>query len=147
MNKNAPRRSDNVTRTLHVNGVTKRKPASAKAFTACRSLQSAKAVLEFLGLSYSQFGIEYSRLAGGRQLSRQSVYKMVTAKRLSDDMLQVIGQLVSNRLTRICNETIGVSIMQNSPLMIVAYRRCDECQALYAIDRPDVRRCKKHRRS
>lgn len=139
-------RSKTVSTRLRLGHVTKRKPASAKAYTACRSLQSAKAVVEFLGLSYSQVGTEYGRLLNVRAPSRQSVYKMISARHLSDDLLQVLGQLLSNRLTRMCEETIGIAIMQNSPLHVRPYRYCNDCGEMYAIDRPDVKRCPKCRR-
>ena len=139
-------RSRTVVPTLRRHSVTKRQPASAKAYTACRSLQSPRAALEFLGLSYSEFGIEYSRLVGGHAFSRQSVYKMLNARLLTDNALQVLGQLLSNHLTRICGETIGVSIMQNSPMHVSAYRRCNDCGDLYEIDRPNTQRCSRCRK-
>lgn len=145
MKKSDHSRYSGVARGLRTNGVPTRNQASHIAFITCRTFQSAKCVLEFLSLSYSQLGIEYSRLIGGRQLPRQAVYKMLNAKRINDDMLQVLGQLISNRLTRICGETIGISIMHNSPMIITAYRHCDDCGKMYALDRPDVKRCKKCR--
>jgi hypothetical protein len=131
---------------LRRQGVPKRKPASAVAYTSCRSLQSARAVIDFLGLSYAELGSEYARLNGGRPLSRQAVYKLLSAQRLSDNALQALGQLLSNRLTRMCGQTIGVTIVQNSPMKITAYCYCDDCRAMYAIDRPNVRRCPKCRK-
>lgn len=139
-------RSKSVVATIHRTAVPKRKPASTVAYVACRSLQSAKAVIDFLGLSYSEFGAEYSRLIGGHSLSRQAVYKMLNAPRLTDNVQQALGQLLSNHLTRLCREEIGISIMQNSPLRITAYRHCSDCGDWYAIDRPDVKRCPKCRR-
>ncbi|CAG0954380.1 hypothetical protein GPROT1_00329 [Gammaproteobacteria bacterium] len=136
-------RSKPVSTRIRNYGVTKRKPASAKAYTACRSLQSPKAVIDFLGLSYSQAGAEYARLMGGRSATRQSVYKALSAKRISDDWLEVLGQLISNRLTRLCGETIGITIVQNSPMHVVPWRYCDDCGSMYAIDRPDVKRCRR----
>lgn len=132
-----------VSPRLRRHAVPKRKLASTIAYTSCRSLESAKAVIDFLGLSYSEFGSEYARLIGGRPASRQAVYKMLSAKLLTDSVLQVLGQLLSNRLTRLCGETIGINIIQNSPMHVSAYRRCDDCKALYAIERPNTRRCPK----
>lgn len=146
MNPRRHSRSKTDTATLHRHAVPTRKPASTIAYTACRSLQSGKAVIDFLGLSYSEFGAEYSRLLGGRAMSRQAVYKMLAGRLLTDNVLQVLGQLLSNRLTRLCGETIGVAILQNSPMRVIAYRYCNDCGAMYAIDRPDVKRCTKCRK-
>jgi hypothetical protein len=142
-----PSRSRTVSARLHRASVPKRKPASAKAYTACRSLQSARAAIDFLGLSYSEFGAEYSRLLGSaRSLSRQAVYKMLNAPRLTDNAQQVLGQLLSNHLTHLCGEEIGITIVQNSPMHVTAYRHCDNCRSLYALDRPDLRRCPRCRK-
>lgn len=78
-------------------------------------------------------------------MSRQAVYKELVKPWISDDMLMVLGQLISNHLTRICGETIGIDIIQNSPMRVTPYRYCDDCHKMYAIDRPDVKRCKKCR--
>lgn len=123
----------------------RRLKASAQAMAVCRTLESPKAILDFLGISYSQAGAEYARLMGGRSAARQSVYRSLSAKRMSDDWLQVLGQLISNRLTRICGETIGVSIVQNSPMHVTPYRYCNDCGKLYAIDEPHALRCRKCR--
>lgn len=139
-------RSRNVVSKLRHNRVPTRQPASTRAYRACRALECPKAVLEFLGISYSEAGQEYARLIGGKAGSRQAVYKALNGKRLSDDWSQVLGQLLSNHLTRICREPIGIDIMQNSPMHVTPYRYCDDCGSLYAIDRPDVRRCKKCRK-
>lgn len=146
MAKNRQSRSQHVSATIRPHRVTKRKLASTVSFTVCRSLETPKAALDWLGITYSQAGSEYARLMSGRPQTRQSVYKALAGKRLSDDWMQVIGQLISNRLTRICGETIGVVIMQNSPLKIMSYRYCDDCRAMYAIDRPDTRRCPRCRK-
>jgi hypothetical protein len=146
MTKNSRSRSKPVSTKSRPRVVPARKPASTRAYTACRPLQSVKSVIEFLGLSYSQVGAEYGRLLGGRAITRQAIYKMISGKRISDDLAEVLGQLVSNRLTKICGETIGVTVIQNSPLKITPYRYCDACGHLYAIDRPNVKRCPRCRK-
>lgn len=112
---------------------------------ACRPLESARAVIEFLGLSYSEVGAEYGRLMGGKPISKQAVYKIINAPRLNEAMLQVLGQLISNRLTRTCGLTVGVQMIQNSPLHVIPYLPCASCGELYPIDRPGVRHCLKCR--
>lgn len=145
MTKNGHSRLSHDSPRLRAHNVPKRQPASTRAYKACRPLQSPKAILDLLGLSYSQVGSEYARITGGRQMSRQAVYKALVKPWISDDMLLVLGQLISNHLTRICGETIGIDIIQNSPMRVTPYRYCDDCRKMYAIDRPDVKRCKKCR--
>src|SRR5512138_1249006 len=135
-----------VARRVRNGRVPKRLKPSAKALAVCRTLESTKAILDFLGISYSQAGAEYARLMGGRSAARQSVHRSLSAKHISDDWLQVLGQLLSNRLTRICGETIGIAIVQNSPMHVTAYRYCNDCGRMYAIDLPNATRCKKCRK-
>lgn len=147
MTKNHYPRSKQVSTRIRRGSVPMRKQASTIAFTILRAIETPKSALEVLGMSYSDFGLEYIRLLGGHSMTRQAVYKMLNAARVSDNALQVLGQLLSNHLTRICHEDIAIEIVQNSPLHITAYRHCDDCGAWYAIDRPDVKRCKKHRKA
>jgi hypothetical protein len=108
---------------------------------ACRPLDSASAVIEFLGLSYSEVGMEYGRVSGLNQISKQAVYKMLKAPRVNDAMLNTLGQLISNRLTKACGVTVGIQMIQNSPLHVIPYIPCAACGELYPIDRPGVRHC------
>jgi hypothetical protein len=108
-------------------------------------LRDAKSVIEFLGLSYSEVGIEYGRITGGGKVSKQAVYKKVNAKFLDDGMLLTLGQLMSNRLTVKCGTDVAVSIAQNSPLTITPLLHCATCGDWYQIDRPGVRNCLKCR--
>jgi hypothetical protein len=146
MTKNRRSRSKTVSTKPRPCVVPECKPASTKAYTACRPLQSIKSVIDFLGLSYSQVGAEYGRLLGGRAITRQAIYKMISGKRISDDLAEVLGQLVSNRLTKICGETIGVTVIQNSPLKITPHRYCSTCGTMYAIDRPNAKNCPRCRK-
>jgi hypothetical protein len=127
--------------TLHHASVPKRQPASTKAFAACRSLESPRAVIDFLGFSYSDVGSEYGRITGSKPVSKQAIYKMISAPRISDGLLQTLGQLVSNRLTRMCGVTVGVTILQNSPLHVTPFINCPTCREMFPIDRPGVRNC------
>jgi hypothetical protein len=138
--KQVRRRIDRHSTVRHAS-VPKRQPASTKAFTACKPLDSARAVIEFLGLSYSEVGVEYGRLSGFKPISKQAVYKMLTLPRVNDAMLNTLGQLISNRLTRSCGVTVGVQMIQNSPLHVIPYIPCAACGELYPIDRPGVRHC------
>jgi|WetSurMetagenome_2_1015567.scaffolds.fasta_scaffold689497_2 hypothetical protein len=127
--------------TLRLASVPKRQPASTRAYLACRSLESAKAVIEFLGLSYSEVGKEYGRITGGAPISKQAIYKKVSSKFLDDGMLLTLGQLLSNRLTLKCGTEVAIDIAQNSPLVVTPLIHCSTCGDWYRIDRPGVRNC------
>jgi hypothetical protein len=118
-----------------------RQPASTKAFVACKSLQSVKSIIDFLGLSYSEVGSEYGRLTNSKPISKQAVYKMTQAPRVNDGMLFTLGTLISNRLTLLCGVEVGINIGQNSPLHVTPYLRCTTCHDRFAVDRPGVRHC------
>lgn len=116
------------------------------AYYACESITTPNQVINFLGMSYRKIGIEFGRIKKYAPLPEGLVFDSLSKNPPNLALLQVLGQLLSNRLTRLCGETIGVAILQNSPMRVIAYRYCNDCGAMYAIDRPDVKRCTKCRK-
>jgi hypothetical protein len=106
---------------------------------------SARAVHELLGFSLSEVGAELARLLGRQKpLSKQAVYKMSNG-RISADILQAYGQMISNHLSRSIGVDVGITINANSPWHVTAWLRCESCREFYAVDKAGVVHCLKCR--
>lgn len=142
--KRKPGRSRMSRRISHSASHT-RPGASVTPLMACRSLRTAKAAREWIGLSLSEMADEVRRLVGERlagAVNKQKIDRWEKTNRMPPKVRFAYGTLLANELTDQLGRDVGVSIKANSPWRITAWGWC-ACGAAVELRRADRKRCPK----
>jgi hypothetical protein len=139
-------RKKTVEPTVVFHGVLTGQLRSTDLLTTLRAVRTGKQAREWLGLTLKDLG---EALAKTHEAARESAYSKQYISQLENghkpylpDIRAGIARLMTDRIFKLTNETIGVSIRINSPWHIKLWRMCDT-HGRFELKRSNQKRCPK----